>query len=928
MATAPANLDLPFQPSDPFVGRDEELRTLIDCLQSAGQGIGSTVFIEAGVGMGKSKLITTLEEHLRLRSEFAKTIFSYGYCCQDTGTHNAYQPLVEILQNFSQLTPSLATVPQFQQTLSKRITKIIRTTAPDWLQMIPGIGPLISAGMLTAKIAMPLMGKNVEHNALPETIATQYTNAIQQIAKEHKPIVMVIEDAHWIDRASAQVLIRLAQTIAQMPTVLLISYRPEALEATHPLTQLRAEVRARNNWKRLSLQSFSEESITQYLRTRYGHSLEPNLARWLHQLCHGHPLFVTQYLKLLEEQDIIYCEGDRFLFRGTIAEELGQLDLRGEIAEIRIPDSVEAVLEQRIERLPATEQELLELGSVQGECFFSSVLARIVGQQELQVLARLRKIADQHHVISFHPADEWLKQRAEVFAFEHLVLQQALYRRLGRRERELHHHAVAKLFEALVEGVHPAPRKMLLETGRHFAQAGCLSAAAHWYSLAAQSSFRDGAFVETAKLCREVLHWLGNATDPGESRLRVSTICLLLLALEFSWSGKRELQGELPVNDLVDEAELLATELNDQELLTQVKYIKARLLASTTGLRESIETFQEALQLASDSGDETAEFMVRCDFGHQLVGENINAGLSMMYQAKSLFESRLQSRSSGDSRRMLQRHYFRLQTTLGVNEFDRGDFDQALVHLQAGIDGLRELEMRDDLSRAFNFLGQVYTSMGQFEEAERAIYNGIEQLTERKGPNPWRAYNLGLLGKLYLEWERYEDADEALVAAWDETKRTWNADLAPLVSNYRAELLIHPSFQGRSLSDARMLLEQTIVETTKTRFHRSQIAAQSLLGQLLIAEGNTSQALAVSEQAIHTLQAAFHGKLPALRTEEVFFLHGEILVRVNLDEDARMYFDKAKGIVSEKASSMKNASDREIFLQRIPINRRILAVNS
>ena len=82
-----------------------------------------------------------------------------------------------------------------------------------------------------------------------------------------------------------------------------------------------------------------------------------------------------------------------------------------------------------------------------------------------------------------------------------------------------------------------------------------------------------------------------------------------------------------------------------------------------------------------------------------------------------------------------------------------------------------------------NFLGQVYVAMGLFEDAEEVLRYSIDLVDDRNNPNPWKGYNQALLGKLYIEWQRIDDAENPMLEGLDRSRSTNSADLHLLVDN-------------------------------------------------------------------------------------------------------------------------------------------------
>jgi tetratricopeptide (TPR) repeat protein len=304
-----------------------------------------------------------------------------------------------------------------------------------------------------------------------------------------------------------------------------------------------------------------------------------------------------------------------------------------------------------------------------------------------------------------------------------------------------------------------------------------------------------------------------------------------------------------------------------------------------------------------------------------MVGENLSEGLSLLYQAYNLYQSVITTEVVPHTKTH-DRLLHRIEGHIGVGEFDRGRYSEAEEWLKKSVNGIKMLRMFDDLPRMLSFLGQLDMSTGLFEEAEKVFNEAIDVYKEEDDANAWKGYNLALLGKLYMEWGRIEDAEEPLLKGWEETQVTWNVDLVPLVRNYYAELLMHPDNKERNVVIAMQLLNTTLEETQISGWHRSMIAALSLHSQLALMQSLADTALAYSTQAVEYLQRM--GTMPALRTEEVLFHHYLALKANKREQEALHYLGQAHAIVLTKAKSIKDPSHQRAFMERVPTSKAIL----
>jgi tetratricopeptide (TPR) repeat protein len=429
----------------------------------------------------------------------------------------------------------------------------------------------------------------------------------------------------------------------------------------------------------------------------------------------------------------------------------------------------------------------------------------------------------------------------------------------------------------------------------------------------AEAAFNSGDTFETRNLCEQALTHLRESAD---DKLHVQVILLLLEAMRVRLQVKPDSSGEATAVELADKAETLAVRVNDLTLIAQAKTMKGRILISAGDVPKALATLQESLDIARASHDSFSQFVALSGLGHQLIKANLPAGLKLLYQAHELYQNQLQNVG-----RHTQYQFALLQSRIGIAEFDQGNYGDALTWLKNSIEGLRQFDMRDDLLVSLNFLAQLLIGIGLFEEAEANLVEATQLLSEQERPNPWNGNNLGLLGKLYLEWGRVEDAEAPLQKGLEESESTLNADLLSLVRNYYAEMLMHPDCRHHDLNAAERQLKLNLEECEKAVIDRSAILSLSMLGQLKLRQNLLPDALRYSQQAVERLERL--GTMPALRTEEVFFNHYRVLQAAGIVDKASQYLIQANQVLQEKLNTIPGEGSRNQFLDRVPLNRAI-----
>lgn len=896
-----------------FVGREKEFNKLNQILHDGSKKNGYIIFIEGEAGTGKSFFLKTLQERSTQVSGTNRSRFIYGYCYEDSGGQNAYQPFVEILA-------TLLGKDNTRDNFTKLFLTIVKETGGDWLGMIPGVGPAISASLKTATIIagqwLPQDGSKSSNQA--ESLSNQYVQSITRISEKYAPLVLMIEDAHWIDDASCRLLQRIGQKIGGLSLIIIVTCRPSYLTETHPLWRARNEILAKNQGEVLSLSGLNEKEVEEYIIRRFGNSLHPKLTDWLIYLCKGNPFFLTQYLSLLEQEQVIRSTEDKFLLDGGIRFVASDWELNGRLADISIPRNINALLEQRIKRLVEEDQEMLQLGAVQGELFMSSILADLLDKKEMDILRRLRKVIEQHKLINLYTGNDLNKSRTEIYTFEHALLQQTLYNKLSPRERILYHRSIAEQLANMIKNESSPSRKLLLDTAHHYDLGQEHELAAEYYYQASQSLLADGANVEAIEIAERALQNI-NQVPGAYSLLSKISIQLLIASTHriYNQDGEKE---SIPFSFLIENAKKAATLAGEKESLIQIKYLEGVIQYTLNGLSQAVKIYGEVLDQIKEVQNPISKYVLLSHIGHHICGENLKDGLDLQYKAQNIFKTDVLT-SYSEIPKNLTQYYYTAQFRIGVGEFDLGNYGEAHSLLEESVIELRKNHFTDDLVWALNFLAQLYIATGAFQEAESAITEALALDQENDEPTSCYGYNLTLLGKLYLEWNRISEAYDPMRKGMEESLRAQTKWELPLARNYYSELLMHPDYKGRNLDEAVQQLDLNIAETQQSKFHRSLVAALSLRGIAALAQQQLDVALDYSTQAVAYLQRM--GTLPALRTEEVLFNHYQILMSNGKSEEAQIYLAQAYEVLVQKAKSIRNPAYYKSFMEQVNLSREI-----
>ncbi|MGX8903687.1 hypothetical protein ACR820_00025 [Streptomyces netropsis] len=449
--------------------------------------------------------------------------------------------------------------------------------------------------------------------------------------------------------------------------------------------------------------------------------------------------------------------------------------------------------------------------------------------------------------------------------------------------------------------------------------------------VAAASCYGQQPSEEVVRACIDILAALGSTAHLDADGLKVRALRVLLSASELWW---RDGAGDgtiiepwptVPVRTLVAQAESAASRAADPALRATARHMAGQHLVVTHSLDAALTAFTEAAELARAAGDTFTELEALTDLGHCTVGRDMKLGVGMLERAETLASQLPSACLHPEQAQLLPMTLARLTGHIGVAAFDRGAFDFAESRLRDSLHRLSPGNTPGPFAKMTNFLGQLLTAAGRFEEAESLLTEAVGRLAPRPTASTHQGYNLGLLGKLYLEWDRPSQAASPLLTGWDHLRAAPHVSLLPLLRNYLGELLMHPAYSLRDVTRACELFTETVEECRRTGFQRSEIAALMLGARGALHLGDRQSALELSGQAVERLTET--GEMPALRSEEVYFTRYEILVSAGRKEQADPWLGRARTVLLAKGRTITDPAARDAFYSRVSISRAILAAS-
>ncbi len=461
-----------------FVAREPELAQLQGWLASALGGRRQVGLVTGEAGLGKTTLVETFLAGLAE----AELWIAQGQCVGHHGTGEAYLPILEALGRLC------------RKAGGQDLVALLAHQAPTWLVHLPG---LLSPADLEA-VQRRVLG------TARERMLRELAEVFETLTAT-RPLVLVLEDLHWSDASTLDLLAALARRREPARLLLLGTYRPaEALQRDHPLHTVVSELSLHGQCATLSLTPLSVGAVGDYLARRFPTAQIPAEAtQLLYQRTEGNPLFMAHVVEdWLGQGRLVQVEG-RWTFPAA-----------GSTWARRVPEPLQRTLEQHLERCSPAEQQVLEVGSAVGMAFSAAAVAAALEQDTLQVEACCATLARRRTWIEAAGEQTWPDGTvAACYRFTHALYQEVAYSRVTAARRMHLHRCLGERLEA---GYGTQTRDIAAELALHFERGREARRALVYLRQAADKAQQRSAHVEAMHYLRRALAVLATVPNSAE----------------------------------------------------------------------------------------------------------------------------------------------------------------------------------------------------------------------------------------------------------------------------------------------------------------------------------------------------------------------------------------------------------------------------
>mgnify|MGYP001502791587 CR=1 FL=1 len=798
-----------------FIGREHETALLLGRWREAVEGEGQVVLLCGEAGIGKSRLVRHLRD--RLTGGRFEAIQSQ---CSPHHTNAVLHPVITYLRQAAGLAG--------EDNIPMQRRKLAALLADNGID--DRITVALFADLLSIQGNEQGQPANVSPDKQKEMTLEALVRYLQRLA-DRFPVLLIVEDAHWLDPTTLDLMTRVIDRIRQMRVLLLITFRPDFkpvwAEYSHVTFLTLSRLPRRQ----------SAELIATVTR---GKALPQEVQQAILEKTDGVPLYIEELTENLLET-------------GLLSEGTDSFTLKTPLKEMVIPDSLQSLLMERVDRLGPVK-EIVQIGAAIGREFTYELLRATVDRTDGQLNSALDLFVSSGLILQ--EGERSLSR----YRFKHMLVQEAAYNTLPKKSRRLLHARIAKTLEEKF------PQRVQLEPellAYHFEQAGLTRQAITYWRLAARRDADRSANIEALNHFNSALTLLKDL--PADMERDVLELDLLIARGAPMVTVKGYASQEIERNYL-RARELSRTASGSEQYFLSVWglwvfHLVRGPLATACNLAEHLLSLAERKQnpdmliRAHESVGSTYSFLGRFD-----------EAKTHLFSAKSLFDP---ARHRSDALPYAQDPGITARIILARTLWILGEVDQVEALSQEAIGMARQLEHPFTLAFALATVSWIYstvrdasrtlifaeeavaistkysfevtlawaTSLQGWALAEKGEERGLGRLvkglsaTQAAGASLNNTFTLAQLAEIYMRQKRFDEGLGAVAEAeklvHSQGERCWQAELLRL----KGELLLEQSEQ--SVSEAEQCFTEALQIAQEQHASMLELRAGMSMARLL-----------------------------------------------------------------------------------------------
>ena len=726
--------------SSPIIGRDKEFGLCRHTVDQLLEGKGGALFVTGEAGLGKTRLVAELKKY----ANEGDVLCIDGKCLPYTHSVN-YWVFMAILRDYFNLLASDSET----EILDKIKAKLESINADE--STITNICSLISPKPETEKDNDESDKKLRIFNAIEDVFVS---------ASRLQPLMIVLDDLHWADELSIELIISLIKKLWDRQIVFICVYRPPISgEDVYNSAQKLEEQFQDAKYAKIILNPLSNDASNKLLESLLtAEGLPSNMKELILGKASGNPFYLEEVIRsIIDDKTIEQRDGKWLAVR--------------ELENIQVPSNVQEVIMARIDKLDEESKNVLRCASVVGRSFDHDLLlylitdgaesnipnisqgleADILGKLPQSLLKyqkarsihrtygqRLNRNIEKLMEMGFISQDE---SHDYSFSFRHILIQDVAYNSILIKRRRQLHELVGNYFE---ETYSDRLDEFYDDLAYHYSNSNNKESAIAYLVKAGEKSLKSfsgsaqGAlnyFQQGEEILKNSL-LTGNKKDVFEQKI---------------FSGKGESYNDLGqieealacFEKVLELSEKLKDFLQKAEVLRQIANNKTQMGDWNAGL----EAYQQSLAIARDLGD-----LIKMGFVYNAIGYGYFIR-DELHEAVKYFQEALRIGKEGNDLRLMGD----ASNCLGIIASVQGELDKAIQHYQVSLKDYKELGESHYEAQAYQNLGIAHFNKGEIEIADK-YYDDSLKISEKCGYARLKAYTYLNKAELYLTMPSLEKA--------------------------------------------------------------------------------------------------------------------------------------------------------------------------
>ncbi len=691
-----------------FIGRRDEIETLSQAFEKVRSGSGQVVGIVGEAGVGKSRLIFELRKSLQ-----DKVTYLEGRCVQ-IGQSIPFLPVLDVIRGYFDILEG-----DQEGIIKGKLEEKIRELDDKLLRDLPALEDLLSLSVDDQTWV------NLEPKEKRDRTFEGLRDLFIRLSQE-QPLILVIEDLHWMDKTSEEFSDYLMGWLARTQIMLLLLYRPEY---SHPWG-------SKSFYSKIGLDQLSLGRCAELVQSILnGGEVAPEIRELILSRAAGNPLFMEELTRTLLENGIVKKMNHQYI-----------LGVR--VSEIQVPETVQGIIAARMDRLEDSIKRTMQVAAVIGRDFAYQILQIITGLQD-DLKSYLLRLQDLEFIYekSLFPELEYI--------FKHAVTQEVAYNSLLSQKRKEIHEKIG----AAIEEVQGEKLEEFFEIlAHHYSRTDNFEKAYHFLKLAGEKVMRNNSASEAFCYYKDALNALKKLPESEDIKRKqlaiIHSILIPIIVLGFPEDSMSILRS----------GERIATALDDKKSLIRF-YSNMGLYYSTLGRQtegrkysgkafEEAEKIQDIESMAQSGPDIVLSYATEGDYKKAIdLGTRVTNLIEKTHTEKETFggpanvypamfagggfgmgmlgdfEGALNfcEKGIGDA------VSFGNTMTQGISEYyyglvlmNRGDWEIAKVHLRKGIKLCEEASFLQPLALAWSGLGLSEAELGDPEGGRPYVEKGLK----------------------------------------------------------------------------------------------------------------------------------------------------------------------------------------------------------